>query len=73
MVDIPKLRGLLAEHGQTQKSAAKALNMDEHTFGYRMRTGVFTNIEIEKLCDLLSIENPAQIFFAKKVAHDATK
>jgi len=73
MVNVNKLRGLLVENGYNQRTAAKALDMDEHTFGKRLRTGVFSTTEIENICNLLSIKNPTEIFFAKEVAPNATQ
>lgn len=65
MVDTAKLRGIIAERGFSQRQVAKELGMAEKTFYTKMKTGVFGTDEAEKLIDMLSIVNPAEIFLAK--------
>jgi len=36
------------------------------TLGRKLRAGVFGTDEVEKLIDVLNIENPNEIFFVKK-------
>ena len=66
MVDTNKLRGLIAERGTSQRKLANYLGMAEKTFYSKMKSGVFGTDEAEKLIQILSIENPAEIFFAGK-------
>ena len=42
----------------------KAINMSESTFARRLSTGIFKTDEVEKIIDVLHIDNPAEIFFA---------
>ena len=65
MILIPKLQGIIAERGMSQRTVAKALGMNENTFYRKMRRGVFDSDEICSMIELLQIENPADIFFAQ--------
>ncbi|MEA5047431.1 MAG: antitoxin Xre-like helix-turn-helix domain-containing protein [Eubacteriales bacterium] len=65
MIKTAKLIGIIAEKGLTQKAVAKTLGINEATFYRKMKRGVFDSDEIYGMIDLLSIENPADIFFAK--------
>ena len=67
MIAVNKLRGIIAEQGLTQKQLATELGMAPKTFYNKMKKGVFGTDEVEKMVDVLSIDNPAEIFFANKV------
>lgn len=67
MIDTNKLRGVIAENGKTQCDVAKMLGMAPKTFYIRMKKGVFGSDEIQIMIDNLNIQNPMDIFFAKKV------
>lgn len=67
MVNTDELRGVIAKNGKTQSDVAKMLNMTPKTFYLRMKKGVFGSDEIQIMIDNLHIENPIDIFFAKKV------
>lgn len=62
-----KLRGLIVEKGLTQSDVAKEIGITPKTFYEKMKIGVFGSDEIEVMIDLLDIEDPAAIFFAKEV------
>ncbi len=66
MVNVNKLRGVIAENNKSQADVAKALNMSTKTFYLRMQKRVFGSDEIEKMIDYLKIEDPMTIFFAKE-------
>lgn len=66
MVVTSRLRGIIAERGMSQRQVAKHLGMAEKTFYTKMQKGVFDTDEVEKMIDLLSIQNPADIFLAKR-------
>lgn len=65
MVAVNKLRGIIAERGMSQRQVAKLLGVTEKTFYTKMKTGVFGTDEVERLIDILSIQNPVDIFLAK--------
>ena len=67
MIDTNALRGIIVARGLTQEKVANHIGINPKTFGSKMKKGVFGSDEIEAMIDLLSIENPVQIFFAKKV------
>lgn len=67
MIDTNALRGAIAAKGMTQQAVAHHLEMAPKTFYSKMKRGVFGSDEMEKMIDLLSIENPVAIFFAKSV------
>ena len=64
-----KLRGVIAERGFSQREVANAIGINEKTFYLKMKKGVFGTDEAEKMIKLLSIENPAEIFFTQSVQH----
>lgn len=65
MVDVDKLRGIIAERGMSQRKVAAALGMTEKTFYSKMKKGVFGTDDAERMIELLRIENPAHIFLRK--------
>lgn len=67
MVRTDKIRGLLAEKDMTQKEMAERLGIAPKTFREKMQKGVFGSDEMEIMIDVLGIEDPAAIFFAKEV------
>ena len=71
MVDIEKLRHLLAQRGYSQRELAKMLGISERTLSKRMRERKFHSQEMQIKASALYMENPEQIFFAQKVSrHD---
>lgn len=65
-MNVMKLRGIMAERGMSQKALAHAIGINEKTFYMKMKKGVFGTDEVEKMIDVLEIENPADIFLSKK-------
>lgn len=66
MINTAELRGIIAKNGKSQSDIAKMLNITPKTFYLRMKKGVFGSDEIQIMIDELSIDNPMEIFFAKK-------
>ena len=66
MIDREKLREIIAQRGMSQRKVAKHLGMAEKTFYSKMKNGVFGTDEVDKMIDLLEIDHPWEIFFAKK-------
>jgi DNA-binding Xre family transcriptional regulator len=53
----------------SKKDLAEKLGINEVTLYRKINNdGYFTRAEINKLIEVLSIENPAEIFFAEKLA-----
>ena len=67
MIQVNKLRGLIAEKGLSQKDVAESIGITPKTFYEKMTRGVFGSDEIEIMIDLLEIDDPVAIFFAKEV------
>lgn len=65
MVDSNKLKGCIVANGKTQEEVAKSIGITPKTFYAKMKKGVFGSDEIEMMIDILHIENPMAIFFAK--------
>lgn len=68
MIRIDKLRGLIAEKGYSQKEIAFKIGTTPKTFYSKMKKGVFGSDDIQKMIDILEIEDPVSIFFAKEVS-----
>lgn len=66
MVRTDELRGIIAKKGTSQRQVAMSIGMTEKTFYDKMKKGVFGSDEIQKMIDLLDIEDPENIFFAKR-------
>lgn len=67
MIDTNALRGIITAKGMTQQDVARNIGMAPKTFYSKMKKGVFGSDEMESMIELLSIENPVSIFFAKEV------
>ena len=58
-----KLKALLYEKGVTQRKLAEQLGILEQTLGYKLRgKREFTLSEIWKICMVLEISNPFDVF-----------
>ena len=68
MVRTDLLRGKLAEKGFSQAAIAKELGITPKSFYNKMEKGVFKSDEMYRLIEILNIENPIDIFFAKEVS-----
>ena len=73
MIDTNALKGIIISNGLTQQEVAKHLGIAPKTFYQKMKKGVFGSDEMEGMIELLSIENPGIIFFAKEVTCQVTK
>lgn len=67
MIDVKELKAEIVRNGMTQEDVAKYIGITPKTFYTKMKKGVFGSDEMEKMIDCLHIENPARIFFAKRV------
>lgn len=61
-MDSCKLRGIIAERGTSQRKVAQQLGMTERTFYAKMKKGVFGTDEVQRMIEILRIENPVDIF-----------
>jgi hypothetical protein len=67
MIAVQKLVGVMAEKRISGKLMARKIGITPKTFYTKMKRGVFGSDEIEVMIDVLGIEDPLPIFFAKKV------
>lgn len=67
MVNVKKLRGLMAEKGRSGKDMARVIKKTPKTFYEKMKKGVFDSDEIKAIVEDLAIKNPIEIFFAEEV------
>lgn len=67
MINVNKLRGIMAEKGRSGLDMAKVIKKTPKTFYAKMKAGVFDSDEIEAMVKDLEIENPMEIFFADEV------
>lgn len=65
-MNVPKLRGIIAERGYSMSEVAAGIKMPQKTFYRRMKSGVFGTDEVEALIEFLEIENPVDIFLRSK-------
>lgn len=69
MVNSNLLRGKIVANGMSQKELAIKMRMSENTLSSKIRgTSMFTIDEVERICDLLHIQNPiekCEIFLAE--------
>lgn len=68
MIQTNKLKGIFAEAGLSQTDVAQLIGVTPKTFYEKMAKGVFGSDEIQIMIDKIGIENPIEIFFAKKVS-----
>lgn len=66
MIRTDRLRGLIAQQNKSQSDVAKAIGITPKTFYAKMKKGVFGSDEIDAMISLLHIDNPMDIFFAKR-------
>lgn len=66
MIRTDKLRGIIAQQNMSQCEVAKAIGITPKTFYSKMKSGVFGSDEIEAMIAVLKIQNPMDIFFAKR-------
>ena len=65
MIKTDELRGIIAKNNLSQAKVAEALGITPKTFYEKMKSGVFGSDEIEIMIELLDIDDPVAIFFAK--------
>lgn len=67
MVNVNKLRGIMAEKQVTGEKLAQEIGITPKTFYSKMKTGNFGIDEVNKIIEVLEIENPIPVFFAPSV------
>ena len=67
MIKVNELKGRIVSNGYNQADVAKRLGMAQKTFRAKLNKGVLGSDEIEILVEMLNIEDPWNLFFAKEV------
>ena len=73
MIDTQKLKGIIAENGTSQRQVAFAIGIAEKTFYEKMKKGIFGSNEIDKMIELLKIDDPIPIFFKQCLTCEVKK
>lgn len=68
MILVNELKGRITAKGYTQAEIAKKLKITPKTMTLKLKKGVFNSDEIQKMIDILEIEDPMKIFFVNKVS-----
>lgn len=64
MIKTNELKAEFARNNLSQNDVAKAIGISSKTFYLKMKKGVFGSDEIQKMIDVLHIDDPMSIFFA---------
>lgn len=65
MILVNEIKGLMKAKCLTQSDVAKMLAISLKTFNTKLNSGVFNSEEIQILINVLDIDDPIKIFFAK--------
>lgn len=71
MVDVDRLRGLMAQHRMTQADVASYLGISVNTLYHKFKRKKFDTDDCEKLIELFNITDPT-IFFSNIVNSEVT-
>jgi len=66
LIKTDELRGIIAKNGFSQSDVAAKIGITPKTFYEKMKIGIFGSDEIEVMINMLHIDDPVPIFFAKK-------
>ncbi len=69
MVDRYKLKVAIMEKNLSEDALATAMGITSTTFKKKMTKGVFGSNEIFLMQDILKLQNPGEVFFAKFVTY----
>ena len=72
MIAINELRGIIAKRSLSQAKLAGMLGIAPDTFYRKMDKGIFGSDEIERMIQILKIEDPVSVFFAQEVTLEDT-
>lgn len=65
MINVNLLKSEIVKNGMTQDEFCKKIGMAHSTFIRKMRMGVVSTKEAQKMISILDIKNPSEIFFAE--------
>ena len=67
MFNANEFKAAMVRKGYTQKKLAEEIGISEPSIYRKIKNGSFGLDEAQKIIDVLGIENPEDIFFAKEV------
>lgn len=67
LVNVNKIRGLMAENNISYDNLASELGITRNTFAKRLKNGTLTLDDAEKMIVLLKIDDPTGIFFGNDI------
>lgn len=73
MVRSDKIIGKIHELGLNRGIVAEELGISRKTLSIKLEKGLFNSDEMEKLIEILKIEDPVAVFFAQNVTCNVTK
>lgn len=65
MINANLIRGKIVENGMTQAEVAAMIGISAKTFSLKMSSGKFGLDEVDKMIQILKIDEPLKYFFAK--------
>jgi len=66
MIKTDELKVIIFKRGMSQSEVARLIGIAPKTFYEKMDRGVFGSNEIEAMIDILRIDDPIAIFFARE-------
>ena len=66
MIRTDELRGIISKNNLSQSDVVKKIGITPKTFYEKMKNVFFGSDEIQVMIDVLNIEDPASIIFAKE-------
>lgn len=66
MTDINLLKAEIVRNGYNLSTLAEEVGMTVSTLSRRIKKDNFNSNEVTKIIEVLNIDNPTEIFFAKK-------
>lgn len=72
MVDVKELKAQIVRSGLSVETVYSGLGLTKKQWYFRMNNKTLDSNEMLKLIDMLHIENPIPIFFAREVAQEET-
>lgn len=74
MFDALRFKSIVVLNGLTMGQVAKELGINRATLGRKMSgESDFFRHEIEKICEMLKIEHPQEVFFAQDITETQEK
>lgn len=67
MIDTKQIQHAMLDNDVTQGQLAKEMGIDVTTLRRKLKNGSFYSTEMDKMIEILNIEDPVGVFFAQLV------